>query len=322
MDQECADFFQSALEEFRADGGRVDGIVEWISDKEEVKKRTRCPSAQGAAVFPAGSLYPYKLVTHLLKLCIDKHGLNLQTNTPVIAVSPSSKGWSVDTDRGSIQASQVIYASNAFTSTLLPEFRGKISPIRGQCSAVVPTKAYSGSQILNHTCSLRWGSFKDYDYLIQRPKDGIIIIGGGRWKVPKEQLVGQTDDSVKLEVITEHLREACKGYFEGWGDELIGEGLLCDWMGVMGYTPDGVPYVGPIHEKPGAFIIGGHCGHGMARAMTCSRGIAALIRGESWSATGLPECFQPTPERLAKYTQSVEQQRLEMEPNTGYKYIL
>ncbi len=45
---------------------------------------------------------------------------------------------------------------------------------------------------------------------------------------------------------------------------------------------------------------------GMARTFTCSRGIAALMRGESWESTKLPECFQPTPERLAK-TETVEQ---------------
>jgi hypothetical protein len=78
-----------------------------------------------------------------------------------------------------------------------------------------------------------------------------------------------------------------------------------------------VPFVGELEGKPGAFITAGHCGHGtsqlvamdtvdepnllgMARAMVCARGIAALIRGESWSKTDLPECFRPTTERLAR----------------------
>lgn len=49
----------------------------------------------------------------------------------------------------------------------------------------------------------------------------------------------------------------------------------------------------------------------MARTFTCSKGIAALIRGESWESTKLPECFQPTPERLAAPTTTVEQIWLE-----------
>lgn len=157
MDQACADIFHAALEEFKADGGPVDGIVEWISDAKEAKRRTRCPSAHAAAVFPAGSLWPYKFVEQILKLCMEKHGLNLQTNTPVTAVTESSDGWTVVTERGQIQSDKVVYASNAFTSTLLPEFVGKIAPIRGQCSAIIPTKEFSGSHIFDHTCSIRWG---------------------------------------------------------------------------------------------------------------------------------------------------------------------
>lgn len=32
MDQSCADNFHAAFEEFKADGGNVEGVVEWISD--------------------------------------------------------------------------------------------------------------------------------------------------------------------------------------------------------------------------------------------------------------------------------------------------
>lgn len=77
--------------------------------------------------------------------------------------------------------------------------------------------------------------------MLQRAKDGIIIIGvGGRHVVPIEKLLGCTDDSVTLPEITEHFRSSAsaKGYLDGWGKEAVGEGLLCDWTGIMGYTPE------------------------------------------------------------------------------------
>ena len=38
---------------------------------------------------------------------------------------------------------------------------------------------------------------------------------------------------------------------------------LTFWQtGIMGYTPEAVPYVGAVHGKPGAFISAGHSGHG------------------------------------------------------------
>jgi glycine/D-amino acid oxidase-like deaminating enzyme len=157
LNQSCADDFHAALEEFAVDGGEVDGMIEWISDSQEAKYWTRCVYACAAARHPAGSIWPYKFVTSLLRLCIDRFSLNLQTNTPVLSVSPSGNGnWIVETERGSVKAAKVVFATNAYTSTLLPEFTDKIVPTRAQCSVVVPTKAYSGERLLTHTYSLRW----------------------------------------------------------------------------------------------------------------------------------------------------------------------
>ncbi|KAK7029525.1 hypothetical protein VNI00_014402, partial [Paramarasmius palmivorus] len=261
MDEECAEFFESNYKEFQADGGVTEGIVEWIGDAEEAKKRTRTPAALCAAEFPSSSLWPYKLVKHLIELCVSNYGLNLQTNTPVRSTVQQENGWSLETPRGTVTASKIVFATNAYTATLLPEFLGKIAPFKGQCSAIVPTRAYAGARMLDRTYSHRYG-LNDFDYMIQRPKDGIIILGGGRWKVPVEQLVGHTDDSTKIEAISNHLKGAMKIYMEDWGEEAAGEGLICDWTGIMGYTYEAVPYVGAVYGRPGAYITAGHSGHG------------------------------------------------------------
>ncbi|GJJ06995.1 hypothetical protein Clacol_001193 [Clathrus columnatus] len=304
MNQSCADQWSETLAEYTADGADLEGIVEWIDDPGEAKKLSRCAHAHAVARFSAGSLWPFKLASGLLDICIKKHNLNLQSTTPVLAVRrpPNSEygSWIVETERGNIIANKVVFASNAFTATLLPEFKDKITPFRGQCSAIIPTKPFSGPGLLKHTYSFRWGAPRgDYDYMIQRPKDGTIILGGGRSQVALDDQIDQTDDSVKNPAITEYLRVVLRDYLEGWGEESIGEGLFSDWTGVMGYTPEAVPYVGPVHGKSGLFINAGHSGHGMARIMTCSRGIAALMKGANWEATGLPECFEPTPSRLS-----------------------
>ena len=41
MDKEAADFFKTSYDEFIADGGKVDGIVEWIGDAAEASKVRR-----------------------------------------------------------------------------------------------------------------------------------------------------------------------------------------------------------------------------------------------------------------------------------------
>lgn len=69
------------------------------------------------------------------------------------------------------------------------------------------------------------------------------------------------------------------GYVTGWSDpvesgagkvgsgerkEALNEGLLVDWTGVMGYTPEAVPYVGSLSHlgRTNEFINAGHSGHG------------------------------------------------------------
>ena len=79
---------------------------------------------------------------------------------------------------------------------------------------------------------------EDSDYLIQRPSDGAVIVGGGEWNAPLKDQLGHTDDSITHPAITKHLRNVCGKNFEGWGEEALGEGLITDWTGIMGETPD------------------------------------------------------------------------------------
>ncbi|KAJ7793680.1 FAD dependent oxidoreductase [Mycena olivaceomarginata] len=284
MDQPAADSLAASYAEFAADGGPVEDIVTPILDPTQARETTRCQAALAAYKYPAGALFPRKL----------KYGMNLQTRTPVRRVVPrisGAGGWRVETDRGAVETETVVYATNAYTATLLPEFVGHIWPFKGQCAAVVPPEAYAGPNMFRETYGLAPG-----DYLIQRPTDGVIIFGGQRRSVPVERLLGNTGRCPSL-------KKALPRYFAGWGEDsglTVGEGLVHAWTGIMGYTTEGIPYVGELHDKPGAFICAGHRGHGMARVMTCARGLATLIQGGSWESTGLPECFQPTRERLAR----------------------
>ncbi|KAK7060512.1 hypothetical protein VNI00_001277 [Paramarasmius palmivorus] len=299
VSDEGADLLKRAYDEYKLDGGKMDGVVELIADADEAKKRTRTPTAVLATSFPSSTLYPYKLVAHLVNVCINSYGLNLQTSTPVLSVTraTSEDKWIVETTRGAIATHKVVYATNAWTAHLLPEYLGKIVPKRVQIGAVVPTRNYSGSRML--LSSSAWiDSLEKVDYIAQRPKDGIIIVGGRRWLIPEEDTIDQADDSVKLDIHTNYLKEILPDFLGHWGSEGPGEGMLCDWTGIATRNPDNVPYVGDLPGRPNAFICAGHVGHGMARILSCAQGLAAFIRGEEWEKTKIPEHFRPTKERL------------------------
>ena len=115
---------------------------------------------------------PYALVTSLLRILIEKHSLQLHTNTPVISLeSPSGKTkfYTIHTPRGTIKAKHVVNATNAWIGHLYPEFQGKIVPTRGQVIHV------DGKHLTLNPMGWNYGG----EYLIQRP-NSTIIFGGGR----------------------------------------------------------------------------------------------------------------------------------------------
>lgn len=119
------------------------------------------------------------MVHQLLERLIDK-GLNAQANTAVSSVSAekdSAGRWVIQTSRGTIKSPKVVYATNAYTSQLLPEYRRSITPIRGICSRIARPKGTKTPHLVN-TYGIRFDA-RNNDYLIPRP-DGSIVVGGAR----------------------------------------------------------------------------------------------------------------------------------------------
>lgn len=174
-------------------------------------------NAKGCFSFTAGHLWPYKFVMHLLGCAIAK-GLNLQTHTPVTHVtsSPDAHGcYAVTTPRGTIITKKVIFASNAFTAGILPEYSQKIVPCRGICSRIVtpdPNKA----PYLNNTYNMETGPGMS-DYLIPRV-DGSVIVGGAKPTMSKDKSVwyDNTNDNELIEPAKGYFDEYMQRRFIGW----------------------------------------------------------------------------------------------------------
>lgn len=104
-------------------------------------------------------------------------GAFLYTETPVQSVKFNSDGTAIlTTTRGITKAKKVIYATNAYTSAILPQYEGVIVPRKGQNSILVPLEKSCHPRV-THTCNL-FHEPDEADYLVPRP-DGNIILGGG-----------------------------------------------------------------------------------------------------------------------------------------------
>ncbi|KAI1038168.1 hypothetical protein LB503_012024 [Fusarium chuoi] len=141
--------------------------------------------SKGAFKHMTGHLWLYKLIQHMFAEALKHKNFNLQTNTPeaFIPASPDTDGsWSLITTRGAIKARKFIVATNAYTTTLLPEYHDKIIPYRAICSHIIAMNP----PLLADSYAIRF-SPTDFDYLIPRPDRSIVVssdiqrIGTAAW---------------------------------------------------------------------------------------------------------------------------------------------
>ncbi|KAI2467539.1 FAD dependent oxidoreductase [Annulohypoxylon bovei var. microspora] len=278
--------------------------------KELTLDALRVPHAEGAIVqWNAASLWPYKLVAFVLERLLaaneeegSKGSFNLQTNTPVTGLSRaetspnlSSAGgakstsiWTVHTPRGTIAASQVLLATNGYTSHLLPQFTQLIVPTQGQVSSLQPPEVPSSPADppldIKHTFYIAGEPENPYerdDYLVQRPPASAELVFGGGRRHAKGRGVAVWDDS--------HIDPAVSWYLRGELGDVVDLSLhhapssslpsshtstnpssaqetkqpeankhqkqdlypTHEWTGIMGYSKDGHPWVGAVPSSAG-----------------------------------------------------------------------
>jgi len=105
----------------------VPELVHQVISGEEAQSRFRVSeTCVGAITYPAGQLWPYKFVTQLAQILVDR-GINLQTETPATKVSKDDSKWWVETPHGRILAANIVHATNGYIPYLLPSFTKIIS---------------------------------------------------------------------------------------------------------------------------------------------------------------------------------------------------
>ncbi|KAH8883767.1 FAD dependent oxidoreductase [Thozetella sp. PMI_491] len=270
----------------------------WYLPAAAAEVQSGVKGAKCAFSFPVASVWPYKLVTHLLSQA-EKRGVNIQTHTPVTYVTEGADAdgyWTVTTPRGQLRAKKVIFATNGYTAGILPSFQDKIIPVRGICSRIMTPKGALGPS-LPSSYSVRHNA-KGADYHISRT-DGSFIIGGGRPRYlhRAEEWYGVFDDSKLIEPAVPHFDGLMQRTFRGFEDSNASVDRI--WTGIMGYTSDLMPYVGAVPSRPGQFICAGFNGHGMPNIFLASKGLAKMVLQEcTFEETELPKPFKPTEARL------------------------
>ncbi len=225
----------------------------------------------------AGQLWPARLVFAVAEQAIQL-GANMQTQTEVRAVENESGQLTVKTDRGDIETQHVVHAINGWARHLLPFLEGTIVPVRGQVIITEPAP-----RLWKFGLSTNFG----YEYFMQRP-DGRIVLGGMRWMTPTLE-VGTDDDSVIEPTVSKGLREFLPQHFA----DLRGVQVEQEWTGIMGFSKDRNPLIGPLPNRPGEYIAAGFTGHGMPMTFFAAQNVADMIAGKE-PAPFVKEAFLPS----------------------------
>lgn len=72
-----------------------------------------------------------------------------------------------------------------------------------------------------------------------------------------------------------------------------------EWTGIMGFSRDDLPWVGPVPKHPDLFMAAGFTGHGMPNCWLSGRAVARMAMGvNEVTSEELPKSYLLTEERM------------------------
>jgi glycine/D-amino acid oxidase-like deaminating enzyme len=209
-----------------------------------------------------GHLWPFALV-HAFANAARRQGTTIRPWTAVERLARrDDRVTGVVVDGETIEADEVVLATNAYTPHLLPELpAGAIVPARGQILVTEPV-----APILPHP----FGTNFDKEYGRQTP-DGKILCGGFR-RLDEDEGLGHEAERVSPPVLAGIARCLTTLF-----PNLAGVRVVRAWAGIMGFTADGLPLIGRMPGTTGLSVAAGFNGGGFSWAAIAGRVMADVL---------------------------------------------
>lgn len=202
-----------------------------------------------------GMLHPGKMVKTLHQKCISS-GIEFRWNSEVLKLDTLSNKILLENNH-EFKADKLVVATNAFSSTLLPD--SNIKPGRGYVF------------ITNEIENLEWkGTFhfeKGYVYF-RNIGDNRMLIGGGRH-------IAYDEESISEFGINQTIKEYLINFSNNTLKLPIGWKIDQEWSGIMGFT-DSKSYI-LKHLDKNCVLAAGLSGMGVALGMNLGRKAARLV---------------------------------------------
>ena len=199
-------------------------------------------------------------------------GLAICTGCRVVDVGEDGFDASVHLSNGSkIRCDLVVMTGGAHVT---PWAADKFYTVRHQALATEPV-----SRIANAPIYIQYGYTG-----VRQLADGAVMVSGCRWATPHLE-VGETDDTI----VNQKVHRSLLGFLHRHWPELASATISHQWSGIMTFSCDGLPIIGPLPGRPRLIACGGFGTHSASLALRAARAVVEGI--ETGRPAGVPDCF-------------------------------
>lgn len=237
----------------------VDISAEWVSGDQAR------PYAEAIRFNQEARMDPRAFVVDLLKHAPPN--LRIFEETAITAIG-SGQPATLTTSSGTITAKNVIVATGS-PFELLSDLRLRLSV---SVTYVMTAKYAAAAPVPD---AVGWNTDVPYHYF-RRLDERTLMVGGA------DQTLG--DHQARPDRAWEDIEQFRRRRFPGSAT------TEQRWSGTLSETPDALPMVGPVPERPNIYIATGFSGNGIIMGAVASRMLAAAVAGQSHP---LHEIFSP-----------------------------
>jgi len=210
----------------------------------------------------SGSLNPAKYV-HGLAAAAARGGASIATGAAVTAVRRQSGRWVVQTPGATVDARDVLFATNGYTDCAAPALQRRFVPVGSYIIATAPLEPGQAAPLLpRHRVAF---DSKHFLYYFRVTADRRLLFGGrAEFGRPTAATTGRAAAILRTGMTTIF-------------PELSAARIDYAWGGRVAFTRDQMPRAGKLDDM---YYAGGYCGHGIAMATYLGEQIARRIAGE------------------------------------------
>ncbi len=239
-----------------------------VVSRSEVHTEIDSDLFRGGVILPAhGSIHPGKYHRELLKR-VRQSGAVVVDQCPVQRLERTSKGFRLHTEHGTVDAKDVILATNGYTQEQFDWHQKRVLPIGSFqiATEVLPenviSKLIPNARVVNDTRLVG-------NYLRLSPDHKRLLIGGRVTFSESSSTQGSQLLHRQMSTIFPQLSETLTSY---------------SWVGFIAYTIDSTPHIG-VHDN--LYYSMGFCGSGITLSSYFGMRIGQKLLGTSEGATAL-----------------------------------